>query len=1619
MAAKPSASTTQNSAASFQRPPQIHLSDKILASSINLPQDAVIASTTFVPLPGHQNHPYNLELARRSILGRNGDATLLDSLLANVKIGRHSAIHIFAIVQPDRLPEMLVTLRDMKFEGLDSSGPLTFTPQDVYLASHASRSSSGSYTVNILDNSPSSIPRKTLQSIYCQFIAAIRNRLIDDIVRESAAGSPRLLRLQDGVLLGRQCKPSEWGAEWEHHAQTRALILCTFRILLLPSPARLIIHPLLSLTSSLPLGPLLPLPPGTPITLLPSGTPAYYLSTYTGPTSGLITQFNESLVGQGIAGWDKDIVTRQGKQPMGRDTASHPPVFIIAWVSVENKQGEEKGLPIVWPTCLCISSSLSNNGNGPRMLSYIPELPAELQPSPPPAARATSESGLASGLFSPSSGALTPFISALSPTVEHFPPQFTFDATSRATYHMSPSIASSPYSESLLAFRNLTVSRSKKVPQVAGEVGEYVDYVARERERERDRIRKERESQSHSSPKQSRRTPNTPTTIPTGTSSTGDLPATTITLAIPHSGAISASGTEPAAAHPPPHISIGNFYPSPPQTNPPVPLVAVSETSPEVVPATLPVSAQETPIETQLPPSSDPQTNSAASGMNSFGSFGNIDMSWSEPVQTTENDFLDMNMEFDLSMGFNMDMEPQSASANAAAVRDFRHVEMDLDEDFTEDDFSFFDSKPLKPSNSLASTLLSDASTAAALDPLASSGLGHWTPSLFGELGFSGPGPPQLSPTSKAFGINISPWNDGLTGRFGDTEPTPALSPPSPGRSPLSHGGPPTPDVQLDESTALSHNSDLKHGRSSFDPIPFAETHKLADGKYAIGKFAPHVSDDDQAATEEVPPQGWKSKYKAATDPRVGLVRKLIGVKRKSNHQNRRPSKMSTKEHEDWSTKYDTDGDGDVEDSEVDSQDGEVEEADSASVTTRASTPPPAYLPLGHSLLHTQFHHSQLLPLSSPLRPPSSVVAPANISAGPGATFVPTPVSPGAALGAANEMSKSLEAAALMIAKEVVDNGEWALCWFANVQATAHLQQAEAWHADIHFIAHLLSRLPNVQGPMELRDLFSLATPSTSPERVLQLTESPLITLAKGDTLVHIQPTAIAFWEKLGLGPKGGKKDVTAYALFQEADESHRSSVANWLRNLSSEYTDKHLGCHEPGQGSGPEKNGLLSIQYDSTFRKNLANIVANLPPVNHSLVFYVVAPIMLMTLSSQLCRQVLSAIKRALKTYSEAQVLFHFVPEHLIYGTINDPDDRFTILQRVCASVYNRLLRPVDRVMSRKFSEDGQRVRAYFQDTATTLARSSVHTKYSPTHCFDVVDYGTLLHVGYSISSCGKWILVACVDQRGEAYDTHLWLRHTPGEDGSPDDGAEANDMSPEAYVASKVWSFTSEFAKRANIEWRIVITKLGCLSEGELQAWSSHLEKTIESHTTHVSLLCAYTDTSYKFLPAQSTSPVKKPRQSRGTNASLFIDISANTYILYPQVVFPVIPPALLPNVSMVAEPAQDEDDLETPPIFPLSTSVLIRAPNDGGLASASMLQIHLLYTYEASDDSDDASEHQRRLMEDISRNMVDLTVLAKNRWMRVANPILPFHLAAVESMDRALTREEEPEEPTCSDS
>ena len=93
-------------------------------------------------------------------------------------------------------------------------------------------------------------------------------------------------------------------------------------------------------------------------------------------------------------------------------------------------------------------------------------------------------------------------------------------------------------------------------------------------------------------------------------------------------------------------------------------------------------------------------------------------------------------------------------------------------------------------------------------------------------------------------------------------------------------------------------------------------------------------------------------------------------------------------------------------------------------------------------------------------------------------------------------------------------------------------------------------------------------------------------------------------------------------------------------------------------------------------------------------------------------------------------------------------------------------------------------------------------------------MDRHTFVHIGYQVSPCGKWILAACVDQRGEAHELGVWLTQTPGEGGE----SEA-EVSKEMFLVKKVWEFGVQFAKRANVEWRMVFSKLGAIVENEIE--------------------------------------------------------------------------------------------------------------------------------------------------------------------------------------------------------
>lgn len=255
----------------------------------------------------------------------------------------------------------------------------------------------------------------------------------------------------------------------------------------------------------------------------------------------------------------------------------------------------------------------------------------------------------------------------------------------------------------------------------------------------------------------------------------------------------------------------------------------------------------------------------------------------------------------------------------------------------------------------------------------------------------------------------------------------------------------------------------------------------------------------------------------------------------------------------------------------------------------------------------------------------------------------------------------------------------------------------------------------------------------------------------------------------------------------------------------------------------GCTRDGLIPVQFDA-FKKtlsmfhheprisrsndNLVSFIAGLPDIVSSMVFYIVIPLHAVNLTSQLLRQIFSAIRKAKKTYADASLLFHLIPEPFLNGNMDNPTMRHRGFEVLADAVYDRIPVVATRTTARTLTPDAPRMQALFQGPAFTLARplsrkATFRLEARPSS-LDVMDRMSILHVGYHWSTCGKWLLAACIDQRGETHELKAWL--------IPSDGVEA-------FVVSNVWALALHVAAKANVEWRIVIAKLSFMDEAEVE--------------------------------------------------------------------------------------------------------------------------------------------------------------------------------------------------------
>jgi len=724
------------------------------------------------------------------------------------------------------------------------------------------------------------------------------------------------------------------------------------------------------------------------------------------------------------------------------------------------------------------------------------------------------------------------------------------------------------------------------------EVGEYIDAVVKERERERERLRRERESSGPSvdaSPARAMSAVNTPGSagIPSPVSTTligamssppvigPDVMISSITAPVSLGDAVSAGPDPP----------LQPFYPSPRQSNS-VPPSSSTEMIAQPLSATTtlmePFAPHIDPSVPAIPSSPDAVTFSAASApvssFDGFSGFGN----WTQdtaPWQSSADGILDMPLgDVSIGVGMGLDSLPYGVDPIAGGsgrgsweTSDMGRMDIDgtgMDSIFTDADFDFWDDgkpqqtgissapAPVHPPLSITSeTSLTHTAGSAALA----------IPQFFEDTKT-----PVIMPSSLASTWTPATPAGGFVPKGSVLDASPELVLSSPTKTLSTPSVPATPcQVALDPAVRLTPRSPLSSG-GVFDAIPFAPTYRVTDGKYTAGKFALPSPPDEEDRTHSIAgpssPRGgsWWNSYHAATDPRVGVVRKLIGIKRKNalddyagtsewargSREWARNVMQTPPPEEGYSPSDDSESDGD----EMQLDEDEDNEATSPVTGPRPFTPLPSYLPSGPTLLHTHFQHSLLLPLSTPLRQSRAAPSPPGQTPGAAPVSVPTPVSPAALLGAASEKSKSLEAAAQILAKEVVESATWNEAWRANAvdSWTEHRCATEVWQADVRCVAKVLAILPGLESPLDLQSVF---TSKEGGKPQLEQLVSPFLSVAKSDALIQVLPTALRFWDKLGLSPRAGKKNICAFVFFEELDEARVDVVEKWVQWVSSTYT--------------------------------------------------------------------------------------------------------------------------------------------------------------------------------------------------------------------------------------------------------------------------------------------------------------------------------------------------------------------------------------------------------------------------------------------------------------------------------
>ncbi|GAM89782.1 hypothetical protein ANO11243_078210 [Dothideomycetidae sp. 11243] len=322
---------------------------------------------------------------------------------------------------------------------------------------------------------------------------------------------------------------------------------------------------------------------------------------------------------------------------------------------------------------------------------------------------------------------------------------------------------------------------------------------------------------------------------------------------------------------------------------------------------------------------------------------------------------------------------------------------------------------------------------------------------------------------------------------------------------------------------------------------------------------------------------------------------------------------------------------------------------------------------------------------------------------------------------------------------------------------------------------------------------------------------SPYVRLRRTDATWEMLPSAVAFWEVLGLEPIHGPKDIVA-DLVMVGSEDFRDSCLVFFRDMQYCYETCKLGQHDlgfkihrkaPASNSG-SPNDTPARMLLSAFKNALLDLSKkmNQRSRQHSSrpsVIYLFVPFRDASMSKYVCACYWLFLKELVP--EAKNVVLHMVSLEQVICQDDTTTIKSQLLIQSARTLYDKVdLRRADG------TQDFWKISNSPSIALVSPIPRKINFSMSETPPLSLLQEASVLHLAYGISADGRWLNAAWTDYTGNHQKRCAFCLY----------------KADYRSVLSRVKDYTKTLLSPSTT-WRLIVAFTGNLPQADRQAWTS----------------------------------------------------------------------------------------------------------------------------------------------------------------------------------------------------